>query len=106
LMSPFLAMANLLTDTKRAHELRRRRKCLIEKPADLPFKLQQAAIELMQRMGKKHNHNKNELKAAVRRAGDSITPGELQHIIFEFRRCLELCIEQKGSNFEHLMKKR
>ena len=57
------------------------------------------------RLGRKRPRNKKELKAAVRAAWDSITTGELQRIIFEFRRRLELCIQMKGGNFEHLLKK-
>jgi hypothetical protein len=61
---------------------------------------------MMQRLVKRRYRSKKELKAAVRRAWASITPGELQRIIFEFRRRLELCIQEKGGNFEHLLKKR
>ncbi len=45
------------------------------------------------------------MKRAVKRAWDSITPEELKPIIAEFRLRLELCVQEKGGHFEHLIKK-
>ena len=58
---------------------------------------------LMQRLGRKKYRSLQELKAALRRAGESIRVEELRNIIGQFKKRLEACVIAKGGNFEHLL---
>ena len=58
---------------------------------------------LKTRLGRRRFRSINELKAALKRAWKSITVAELQNIVDQFRRRLEMCIATNGFNFEHLL---
>lgn len=59
---------------------------------------------LEQRLGKRCYRSVKELKAALKRAWNTITADELRKIVENFRKRLRACIQANGGHFEHLLK--